>query len=86
MENPNDEQETDLANEPTEDKTGALTFLSIVLSTMAAAFGVQSSRNQERDFKKGNIWVYIISGITFTFLFVMAVSFVVGRVLENSGH
>ena len=85
MENPNGEQETDLDKGPMQDEPKALTFLSIVLSTMAAAFGVQSSRNQERDFKKGNIWVYIISGITFTFLFVLAVAFVVNRVLANSG-
>ncbi len=47
-----------------------ITLLSIVFSVLAAAFGVQSRRNRERDFTKGNIYVFAIAGIVFTALFV----------------
>ena len=56
---------------------------SIVASTLAAAFGVQSSKNRERDFQQGNIWVYIASGIIFTALFVFTVIGVVRLVLSG---
>lgn len=60
-------------------------FLQIVLSVIAAAFGVQSSKNRERDFKGGNIYVYIVAGVIFTAVFVVVVIFVVRLVLTNSG-
>jgi ribonucleotide reductase beta subunit family protein with ferritin-like domain len=60
-------------------------FWSIVLSTIAAAFGVQSRRNQERDFEHGNIWVYIVSGVLFTAGFVIIVALVVSSVLKSNG-
>ena len=47
-----------------------ITFLSIVFSVLAAAFGVQNRRNRERDFTKGNIYVFAIAGVVFTALFV----------------
>ncbi len=57
----------------------------IILSTIAAAFGVQSRRNQEEDFREGNIYTYIISGIVFTVIFVLVVAWVVRIVLSNAG-
>lgn len=59
-------------------------FLSIVWSTLAAAFGVQSEKNRERDFKHGNIWVFIAAGIIFTTLFVFTVIGIVKLVLASS--
>lgn len=59
-------------------------FWAIVVSTIAAAFGVQSRVNQERDFKHGNIWVFITAGIVFTVLFVVVVYLVVQGVLANA--
>lgn len=56
-------------------------FWSIVLSTLAAAFGVQSSKNRERDFQHGNIWVYIAAGVIFTTIFVFSVIGLVKLVL-----
>jgi len=61
------------------------TFLQIVISTVAAAFGVQSSKNRERDFKHGNIMTYIVAGLVFTTLFVLTVALVVKSILQNSG-
>lgn len=60
------------------DKPG---FWAVLMSTFAAAFGVQSQKNQERDFKHGSIWVFIAAGLIFTALFVLAVYSVVQGVL-----
>ncbi|MFC6631868.1 DUF2970 domain-containing protein [Microbulbifer taiwanensis] len=60
-------------------------FGQVVLSTLAAAIGVQSSRNRERDFKGGSIKAYIAAGIIFTGLFVLTLVLVVKTVLGNMG-
>lgn len=60
-----------------------LSFWQIVGSVFAAAFGVQSTKNRERDFSRGNIWVFIVAGVIFTALFVFAVIFVVKLVLSQ---
>ena len=59
-------------------------FWQIVLSTMAAAFGVQSRKNLEQDFTYGNIYVYVVAGLVFTTLFVLAVLVVVKIVLASN--
>jgi len=58
-------------------------FWAVVFSTVAAAFGVQSKRAQERDFKHGNIWVYVTSGLIFTALFVLTLYTLVQAVLNS---
>lgn len=58
-------------------------LLSIVGSTLAAAFGVQSSKNRERDFQHGNIWVYIAAGVIFTTIFVFTVIGIVKLALAS---
>lgn len=57
-------------------------FWQIVLSTLAAAFGVQNSKNRERDFNHGSITTYILSGVIFTVLFVITVVLIVKTVLK----
>lgn len=56
-------------------------FFSIVRSTLAAAIGVQSSKNRERDFAQGSPLPYIAAGIIFTVLFILTVVTVVHLVL-----
>ena len=53
----------------------------IIQSTLAAAIGVQSKKNRERDFEEGSAGVYIIAGIVFTALFVATVLTVVQAVI-----
>lgn len=60
-------------------------FWHIVVSTLAAAFGVQSNKNRERDFKHGHIGPYIAAGIIFTVLFVAVVAGIVTTVLNAKG-
>jgi hypothetical protein len=55
--------------------------LEVMLSVVAAAFGVQNSKNRERDFSRGNPLVFIMAGLIFTVLFVLTIVGVVYLVL-----
>ena len=57
----------------------------ILLSTLAAAIGVQSNKNRERDFKHGNIKIFIIAGIIFTTIFVVTLVILVKQILHSAG-
>lgn len=59
-------------------------LLSFVLSILAAAVGIQSDKNRERDFANGNPLAFVIGGIFFTLLFITSVATIVGLVLSNS--
>ncbi|GAB1257411.1 DUF2970 domain-containing protein [Aurantivibrio plasticivorans] len=61
------------------------TFLQILASTLAAAFGVQSNKARERDFKYGSIKVYATAGIIFTTIFVISLIFIVKQILKSAG-
>ena len=54
---------------------------TIVGSVLAAAFGVQSSKNRERDFSQGSYRHFVVAGIVFTVLFVFTLIVVVRVVL-----
>ncbi|UTF60735.1 DUF2970 domain-containing protein [Gilvimarinus sp. DA14] len=56
----------------------------IVVSTLAAAVGVQSNKNRERDFTQGNLIAYVVAGIVFTGLFIGGLIFLVNRLLAGS--
>ncbi len=58
------------------------TIWGVALSVLAAAFGVQSDRNRERDFKYGKAENFIIMGLIITVLFVLGIWGVVSMVLE----
>lgn len=58
-------------------------FLRIIGSALAAAFGVQSSRNLSRDFHHGSPWVYVAVGIALTFLFVLAIQGLVSLAMSR---
>ena len=49
----------------------------IIQSTLAAAIGVQSKKNRERDFQEGNAGTFIAAGVIFTALFIATVMTVV---------
>lgn len=57
----------------------------VFASALASLFGVQSGRNQERDFAQGRPWVYVVVGVTVTVIFILAVWFVVRTVLRSAG-
>ena len=76
-------KEKGVTDPATEDKSDdeQLSFWQVLGSTFAAAFGVQSSKNRERDFSRGKASHFIFMGIAFTVLFVLAVVSVVQLVL-----
>ncbi|MFA9461887.1 DUF2970 domain-containing protein [Thiohalorhabdus methylotrophus] len=45
----------------------------VVGSVLAAMFGVQSRRNQERDFGSSSATPYILTGLIMTLLFVLGI-------------
>ena len=55
-------------------------ILQVVQSTLAAAIGVQSKENRERDFEEGNAGTFIVAGVLFTVLFVATIVVVVSAV------
>jgi hypothetical protein len=55
--------------------------LRIIQSTLAAAIGVQSKQNRERDFEEGNAATFIAAGIIFTALFIATVMTIVQLVV-----
>lgn len=59
-------------------------FLQVILSAIAAAFGVQSDKNRQRDFESGRLGHYIAAGILVTAIFITAVYLAVELALSNS--
>lgn len=57
----------------------------VVISVLAAALGVNTRRNQEKDFQSSTPWPFIIGGIIFGVIFVVGVALVVTLVLRASG-
>lgn len=62
-----------------------VSLFKVVLSVIAAMFGVQSNKNRERDFAKGRPAAYIIVGIMMTLLFVLTLWGVVSFVMNMAG-
>jgi hypothetical protein len=73
---------TDEQSAPDQD---SLSFWQMLGSVLAAAFGVQSSKNRQRDFSRGKPLHFIFLGIGFTAVFVLLVISVVRLVLSSVG-
>jgi hypothetical protein len=71
-------------NKSEKDKTTAPSFLKILGSTLAAAFGVQSRSKLEEDFQQSSPLPFIVAGILFTLVFVVTLVFIVKIVLRNA--
>ncbi|MEE4301512.1 MAG: DUF2970 domain-containing protein [Pseudomonadales bacterium] len=63
------------------DAPAGISFWSVVLSTLAAAIGVQSKANKQRDFASGRVAPFIVAGLIFTALFVVVLVVVVRLVI-----
>jgi len=61
------------------------TLLQTAASVLAAAFGVQSSKNRERDFRYGKASTFIVAGIIFTVLLVLTLYLAVRLSLRAAG-
>ncbi|WP_440997436.1 DUF2970 domain-containing protein [Arhodomonas sp. SL1] len=60
-------------------------FLQVMKSVAAAAFGVQSEEARQRDFSHGRAGPFIIAGIIFTAAFVIVLVVIVNLVLSSAG-
>ena len=56
-----------------EGKPESVSLLDTIKSVSASFFGVQSSKNRERDFTKGKPIHFIVIGVVMTILFILAV-------------
>ncbi|WP_029921879.1 DUF2970 domain-containing protein [Nevskia soli] len=72
------------AEQPGKDER-APTLLQTAASVVSAAFGVQSEKNRERDFKHGKASTFIIGGIVFTLLLIAVLYFAVRLSLKAAG-
>ncbi|MDX1298267.1 MAG: DUF2970 domain-containing protein [Pseudomonas sp.] len=62
-----------------------LTLWEMLQSVLSAALGVQSGKNRSRDFSRGKPSHFIILGVLFTAVFVLAIFGVVKLVLHLAG-
>ncbi len=70
---------------PPKDSISAPSLGQILLSVLAAFFGVQSERNRERDFGRGKAIHYIVVGGAMTIVLIVALISLVKWVLHASG-
>lgn len=57
------------------------TITQVFKSVLAAFIGVQSDANRKKDFEHGSLSTYVIAGVIFTALFVVAIIFIVSAVV-----
>ncbi len=57
------------------------TLVDIFKSVLASFFGVQSDKNRQRDFQKGNPIHFIMVGVILTILFVLIIIGVIKLIL-----
>lgn len=69
--------------QPDTNKAQAPSMVQVIISVLSAFFGVQSSKNKERDFKHGNHKVFILVGIGMTLAFLITVITIVQLVINS---
>ena len=57
------------------------TITQVIKSVLAAYIGVQSEANRKKDFENGSLSSYVIAGVIFTILFVLAIIFLVSTIV-----
>ncbi|MES2605396.1 MAG: DUF2970 domain-containing protein [Pseudomonadota bacterium] len=71
------------SNPDPDQKEKSIPVLQVVLSVLQASFGVQNSRNRERDFTQGKFGVFVVAALIFTALFVLTIVGIVSLVLPD---
>ena len=69
--------------QPNTGQKAKLSIKDVLQSVFAAALGVQSAKNRERDFQGGSAGVYIAAGLIFTALFIGGVIAIVQLVVPS---
>jgi len=65
---------------------GGIGWLNVAKSTIAAACGVQTNANRERDFQQGKPITFIIAGLVFVLVFILGMVGLVKLVLTLTGQ
>ena len=73
----------DAVKEETASEQPSPSFFQVTMSVLAAALGVQTDKNRERDFSQSSPLPYIVGGLLFTVLFVLTIAGVVMLVLPD---
>lgn len=73
------------ASTPEQAPTQRPGWLSVIASVGAGLFGVQSSKNRERDFEAGKPGDYVLVGVIAVVLFVLGLIGVVKWILADAG-
>ncbi len=63
-------------NQPPEPKShpkDPVTILTVMLSVVASFFGVQKEANRRRDFSSGKFWHFLVAGLVFVIVFILAI-------------
>jgi len=63
-----------------------VSWLSVAKSTIAAACGVQTNANRQRDFQHGKPSTFVIAGLVFVVVFILGMVGLVQLVLWLSGQ
>lgn len=71
-------------NENHNKSEGKVSFLSMIQSVFAAIFGIQSDKNRQKDFKKGDASQFIVLGIVAVVAIMVTMAVVVNQVLESA--
>lgn len=61
-----------------------ISFFTVLQSVFAAAIGVQSKKNRQRDFEHGKPLTFIIAGLIFVVVFILSVYGVVQLVVSSA--
>lgn len=74
-----------MSDKPPANEDKKPSVFAVIASVFAAVFGVQSSKNRERDFKHGKFRNYVITAVVFVLLFIATVTTIVRVVLSEAG-
>lgn len=71
----NHEQSGDTEHRSADENAPAenVTLLTIIGSVFASFFGVQNNANRKRDFESGKFWHFVVAGLVFLGVFLLAV-------------
>ena len=76
------DQNTDKKSETESTPQKSSGFLSVIQSTLAALFGIQSEKNRQKDFKKGSAANYIVSGVIGVIVLLILMNVLVSSVIS----
>lgn len=72
-------------NDKSRDDAAPMSFWQTLQSVAASLFGVQSSRNRERDFKRGSAVQFILVGLLGVAIFIGVLVLIVQLLLRQAG-